>query len=99
MGQGPPVIMGAPSMVGVPPQQSFQRSGVSNQPSVLGRRPPSTSTSDLGFLPASNKRSKNNNDGGGDSDEDEDEDLFNDNAKEAEKPAELKEVEVEHPTK
>lgn len=52
-------------------------------------------------MSASNKRTKNtNNDGGGDSDEDEDEDLFNDNAKEAEKPAsELREVEVEHPTK
>ena len=59
----------------VPPQRN---QGVT--PSLLGRRPPGTQTTDLGFMP-NMKRSKGdgkNNDGGGDSDEsDEDANLFN----------------------
>ena len=42
---------------------------------MLGRRPPGTQTSELGFLPATNKRSKNN-DGNSGSDSEEDANLF-----------------------
>ena len=38
---------------------------------MLGRRPPGTQTSELGFLPATNKRSKNNDGNSGSDSEEE----------------------------